>query len=174
VEEPVALQPDVDERRLHSGEDVVDDPLVDVAHDRARRAPLDVELGHIKPRRLLGSASPSGAVRRGTTSAAGWRALRLLYGHAGLPGVNRDQYSLSQLAHLTRAMDRELAVAGRGGPALGGEPRLHVDALQEADRQEGDDDRGASEAHQRQWDAGDRHDPDRDADVHQDLHHEYP
>ena len=46
VKEAVALEADVDERGLHSGEDVVDDPLVDVADDRARSAALNVELGH--------------------------------------------------------------------------------------------------------------------------------
>ena len=38
VEEPVALEADVDERRLHAREDVVDDALVDVAGDRAVRS----------------------------------------------------------------------------------------------------------------------------------------
>src|ERR671924_2401781 len=45
-------------------------------------------------------------------------------------------------------------------PALGGEPRLDVDALQEPDRHEGDDHGRSSEAHQRQGDAGHRHYPD--------------
>ena len=44
VEEAVALEPDVDEGRLHPGQHVVDDSLVDVADDRARSATLDVEL----------------------------------------------------------------------------------------------------------------------------------
>src|SRR5262249_4481664 len=47
VEEAVSLQADVDERRLHPGQDVVDLPLVDVADDRATAAALDVELGDL-------------------------------------------------------------------------------------------------------------------------------
>jgi hypothetical protein len=46
VEEGVALQPDVDEGRLHAGQHAHDAPLVDVADDALRRlAALDVELG---------------------------------------------------------------------------------------------------------------------------------
>src|ERR1035437_9054106 len=47
VEKAVLLQPDVDERRLEPGEDVVDLSLVDVAHDRAGSATLQVQLGHV-------------------------------------------------------------------------------------------------------------------------------
>jgi hypothetical protein len=46
VQESVSLQADVDERGLHSGEDVVYDPLIDVADDGARAAALYIELGH--------------------------------------------------------------------------------------------------------------------------------
>ena len=44
VQEAVAVEADVDERRLESGQDVVHLALVDVADDRARAAALDVEL----------------------------------------------------------------------------------------------------------------------------------
>ena len=46
VQEAVSLEADVDERGLHAGQDVVDDPLVDVADDRPRSAALDVELAN--------------------------------------------------------------------------------------------------------------------------------
>ena len=45
VEEAVLLQADLDERRLHPGEHVVDDAEVDVAGDRAAFRPLEVDLG---------------------------------------------------------------------------------------------------------------------------------
>ncbi len=44
VEESVALEPDVDERRLHAREDVVDHALVDVAGDRLALRPAEVDL----------------------------------------------------------------------------------------------------------------------------------
>ena len=44
IEHGVLWRGDVDERRLHSGQDVVDDALVDVADDRPGPAALDVEL----------------------------------------------------------------------------------------------------------------------------------
>src|SRR5262249_13657193 len=47
VQEPVSLQADVDEGRLHSGKDVVDLPLVDVSDDRPAAAALDIELGDL-------------------------------------------------------------------------------------------------------------------------------
>src|SRR6185503_3873061 len=47
VEEAVALEADVDEGGLHTGQDVVDLALVDVADDRATAAALDVELGDV-------------------------------------------------------------------------------------------------------------------------------
>ena len=47
VQEAVSLQADVDERRLHPGQDVVDLALVDVADDRAAAAALNVELGDL-------------------------------------------------------------------------------------------------------------------------------
>ena len=45
VQKAVLLQPDVDERRLEPGQDVVDPALVDVADDRAVTAALQIELG---------------------------------------------------------------------------------------------------------------------------------
>ena len=44
-QEAVLLQSDLDERRLHPREDVVDDALVDVPGDRAALGPLEVDLG---------------------------------------------------------------------------------------------------------------------------------
>ncbi len=44
VEEPVLGEPDVDEGRLHAGQDGVDPSLVDVADDRAAASPFDVRL----------------------------------------------------------------------------------------------------------------------------------
>ena len=45
VEEGVLAQPDVDERRLHPGQDVGDDSLVDVPDDRAVPATFEEQLG---------------------------------------------------------------------------------------------------------------------------------
>ena len=45
MEEAVLVEADVDERRLEAGQDVVDLALVDVAHDRAAAAALEVDLG---------------------------------------------------------------------------------------------------------------------------------
>ncbi len=45
VEEPVLLEPDLDERGLHARQDVVDDAQVDVAGDRAALRALEVDLG---------------------------------------------------------------------------------------------------------------------------------
>jgi hypothetical protein len=47
VEEAVALEADVDEGGLHSGQDVVDLALVDVADDRSPAAALHVELRYV-------------------------------------------------------------------------------------------------------------------------------
>ena len=46
VQKAVLLQADVDERGLQAGQDVVDLALVDVAHDRAPAAALDVQLSY--------------------------------------------------------------------------------------------------------------------------------
>src|SRR5436190_22891160 len=62
------------------------------------------------------------------------------------PASTETRIRFFKLTHLTRASDRPRGVLPRcresaplegGRPALGGEPRLHVDALQEADRDEG-------------------------------------
>src|SRR5438105_3483237 len=45
VQEPVLLEPDLDERRLHPGQDVVDRAEVDVPGDRALLRPFEVHLG---------------------------------------------------------------------------------------------------------------------------------
>ena len=45
VEKAVLLEADLDERRLHSGQDVVDGAEVDVAGDRAALGPLEIDLG---------------------------------------------------------------------------------------------------------------------------------
>ncbi len=45
VEEAVLLETDLDERRFHSGQDVVDRPEIDVAGDRAALGPFQVDLG---------------------------------------------------------------------------------------------------------------------------------
>ena len=47
VEEAVLLEADLDERRLHAGQDVVDAAEVDVAGDRAALRPLEVDLGDL-------------------------------------------------------------------------------------------------------------------------------
>ncbi len=47
VEETVLLEADLDERRLHAGQDVVDAAEVDVAGDRAALRPLEVDLGDL-------------------------------------------------------------------------------------------------------------------------------
>ena len=46
VQERVALEADVDERRLHAGQHLRDPALVDVADDAALALPLDEDLGH--------------------------------------------------------------------------------------------------------------------------------
>ena len=47
VEEAVLLEADLDERRLHARQDVVDDTEVDVAGDRPALRPLEVDLGDL-------------------------------------------------------------------------------------------------------------------------------
>ena len=47
VEEPVLLEPDLDERRLHPRQHVVDDAEVDVAGDRTALGPLEIDLGDL-------------------------------------------------------------------------------------------------------------------------------
>src|SRR5262249_5031159 len=47
VQEPVLLEPDLDERGLHAGQDVVDGTEIDVAGDRAVLGALEVDLGDL-------------------------------------------------------------------------------------------------------------------------------
>jgi hypothetical protein len=47
VEKAVLLEADLDEGRLHSGQDVVDRALVDVPRDRAAFVPLEIDLGDL-------------------------------------------------------------------------------------------------------------------------------
>src|SRR5262249_17361535 len=47
VEEAVLLEPDLDERGLHAGQDVVDLSEVDVAGDRAPLRPFEIHLGDL-------------------------------------------------------------------------------------------------------------------------------
>ena len=92
VQEAVSLQADVDERRLHAWQDVVDDALVDVADDRARATPFDVELGDLE------------AVRATLLRAD---ALAFEYRDAGLTRVDGDENSFLDLNHLkTESMPR--------------------------------------------------------------------
>ena len=80
VQEPVLVEPDVDEGRLESGEDVVDAALVDVADDRAPTAALEVDLGYaVAGRDFVASCRVRGAhvliwsVRRGHPTPPAWR-----------------------------------------------------------------------------------------------------
>ena len=86
VQEAVLLEADVHEGRLEPGKDVVDLPLVDVAHDRARSAALYVELAD--PPLAGPSVSPS--------VLSGGRSLRFQDGDTGFATVGRDEYLLSQ------------------------------------------------------------------------------
>ncbi len=93
VQEPVAVEADVDERRLHARKHVVDDALVDVAHYGPLATPLHIELGDLEvttiARRLLRSASAGGAVTAGTGLAAtSGGALAFEHRDAGLARVH--------------------------------------------------------------------------------------
>ena len=60
VQEPVLVEPDVDEGGLEAGQDVVDAALVDVADDRAPAAALEVDLGYaVAGRDLVAFAAPA-------------------------------------------------------------------------------------------------------------------
>ena len=70
VEKAVLLQADVDERGFQAGQDVVDPALVDVAHDRAGTATLEIELGDLIPGGRVGAlATPARAAEPGLRSA---------------------------------------------------------------------------------------------------------
>ena len=86
VQEAVLVEADVDERRLQADQHVVDDPLVDVADDRARTAPLEVELSDAV------AARRGGARRRAASRLR--VAGRLQERDAGLAAVDADEYLL--------------------------------------------------------------------------------
>ncbi len=97
VQEAVLLQADVHERGLEAGKDVVDLALVDVADDRARSAPLDVQLAYAPVGSLPLSCRPCcRAVLAVVAGLSGGRALRLEDGDTGFATVGRDEYLLSQ------------------------------------------------------------------------------
>src|ERR687896_2476909 len=87
VQEAVLLQPDIDERRLEPGQDVVDLALVDVSDDGPRSAALDVELRDAPVVACFLAASP---VR------SGGRTLRFQDRDSGFATVHRDEQLLSQ------------------------------------------------------------------------------
>src|SRR5207249_4230897 len=91
VEEAVLLQADIDERRLHAGQDVVDAPLVDIAHDRTPSPPLDVELGDPPVFRPGPRSLPPGTA----TAAPPSLGLALEDRDTGLAPVDGDQYLLT-------------------------------------------------------------------------------
>ena len=100
VEEPVLLEPDLDEGRLHAREDVVDDALVDVARHGAVRGAAEVDLdddavlehgdpllGHLdRDEDLLLDLRKGRALRRLRAPAARLRVLPVLL---LLPGLAR-------------------------------------------------------------------------------------
>ena len=70
-EEAVLLQADLDERRLHAGQHVVDDALVDVPGDRAPPGPLEVDLGDPPSSRTATRCSPMSTETRARASRPG-------------------------------------------------------------------------------------------------------
>jgi hypothetical protein len=98
VQEAVLVDPDVDERRLETGQDVVDAALLDVSDDRARAAPLYVELAD-PPFRLLGLAGAALLLVAAVLLTLG-RSFRLEDGDSCFATVCRDEHLLSQLKSL--------------------------------------------------------------------------
>jgi hypothetical protein len=95
VEEAVLLEADVDERGLQAREHVVDAAFVDVANDRARAAPLEIQLGDLVTRaRFNRLTSASGASR--CRLSRGDRSGRFQQRDAGFAAVDADQYLLLQ------------------------------------------------------------------------------
>ena len=93
VEEAVLLEADLDERRLHPGQHVVDRAEVDVAGDRAAVRPLEVDLGD---------------------------AVVLEDGDALLADVDRDQELALRLRQRRAPLRRRAGDApGRGAPGAG-------------------------------------------------------
>ena len=81
VQERGALQPDVDERRLHAREHAHDAPQVDVTDEPARVPTVDVEFDELA---VLHQRDTDLATRRADDDLGGQRGLRLA--HAGDPG----------------------------------------------------------------------------------------
>jgi hypothetical protein len=111
VQEAVLLQPDVDERRLQAGEDVVHAALVDVADDRAGATALQVQLGDaVAGRRIL--AAPDGGL-------AGRLSGRLHQRDPGLAPVDADQHLLSHVVVSPRWSEREPCLSPPPAPERG-------------------------------------------------------
>jgi hypothetical protein len=102
VQETVPFETDVDEGGLHTGEDVVDDALVDVADDGPRAAALDVELRHLHAvlAAVLAVAAAATVAAAVVLLALASRALAFEYRDTGLPRVHGNENSLLQLDHL--------------------------------------------------------------------------
>ena len=86
VQEPVLVEADVDEGGLEAGQDVVDLALVDVAHDGAVAAALEIELRDPVPGGGVRLAAPAPTARR----LGGRRTGRLKQRDPGLPAVDAD------------------------------------------------------------------------------------
>ena len=135
VQEPVLVEPDVDERRLEAGEDIVDAAVVDVADDRAAAATLEVDLRYaVTGGNFMGLAAARTPPRFGRRARISGR---LQHGDAGLAAIHRDQYLLFQ--GTTSLED--------GGPPLAIRrlARLRVDGVQEPEGQESGEHRRAAE-----------------------------
>ena len=137
VEEAVLLEADLDERRLHSGEDVVDGALVDVARDRPALGPLEVHLGDLVVLEdrdsLLGDVDGDDEIalcrrrerpggRRAAACLAGARLARLslglllrLLGLLGLLLLLRSRGALARLAAVAAPAASSPAAAACGG-----------------------------------------------------------
>jgi hypothetical protein len=121
-QEAVLLETDLDERCLHSGKDVVDDALVDVAGDRAALRPLEIDLRHSAVLEdgdaLLGDVDGDEqfTLRRGERCAT--RHLPSATGRAALP-IRRVLPVLLRLALLLHGL-AQLPLRGRfGAPRWG-------------------------------------------------------
>jgi hypothetical protein len=104
VQEAVLLEPDVDEGRLEPGQHVVNPALVDVSDDRARSAPLYVELADAPVLRGLllpppSSRAPLGLLLR--LRGGSGIAVRLEDRDPGLALVDGHQHLLSQRKNLS-------------------------------------------------------------------------
>src|SRR3954451_6643711 len=108
VQEPVLVEADVDEGRLEPGQDVVDLALVDVAHDGAVAAALEVERRAPVPGGGVRRAAPAPTSRRLGGRGTG----RLKQRDPGLPAVHADDHLL---LHVLSRSPRE---PGRGPSAM--------------------------------------------------------